>query len=218
MDKIEGLAYNPNEDIASQSKKATASKRSETLRNKIKQIDEVKVAQRNEVKQRKKALPEHLVGAIDEVKVIRSKKLEILNAEDNLKIADEKNDKKRKQNLMEIKADFTDELKLLADIKNRQVEEQKKFHQRRSAYDVLTSQINDNNMIRIKDQEDKEKEQKQMRLHYSKMLEDEAHDREVNHENKDRLRDDLDKANQQMIKHKEFLIEQEKEEEDKIKQ
>jgi len=27
---------------------------------------------------------------------------------------------------MEIKADFTDELKLLADIKNRQVEEQKK--------------------------------------------------------------------------------------------
>jgi len=163
-------------------------------------------------------LPEHLVGAIDEVKVIRSKKLEILNAEDNLKIADEKNDKKRKQNLMEIKADFTDELKLLADIKNRQVEEQKKFHQRRSAYDVLTSQINDNNMIRIKDQEDKEKEQKQMRLHYSKMLEDEAHDREVNHENKERLREDLDKANQQMIKHKEFLIEQEKEEEDKIKQ
>lgn len=49
-----------------------------------------------------------------------------MNAEDNLKIADEKNDKKRKQNLMEIKADFTDELKLLADIKNRQVEEQKK--------------------------------------------------------------------------------------------
>jgi len=78
------------------------------------------------VKQRKKALPEHLVASIDEVKVIRSKKLEIINAEDNLKIADEKNDKKRKQNLMEIKADFTDELKLLADIKNRQVEEQKK--------------------------------------------------------------------------------------------
>lgn len=78
------------------------------------------------MKQRKKALPEHLVASIDEVKVIRSKKLEIINAEDNLKIADEKNDKKRKQNLMEIKADFTDELKLLADIKNRQVEEQKK--------------------------------------------------------------------------------------------
>lgn len=71
-------------------------------------------------------MPEHLVNAIDEVKVIKSKKLEIVNAEDNLKIADEKNDKKRKQNLMEIKADFTDELKLLADIKNRQVEEQKK--------------------------------------------------------------------------------------------
>lgn len=71
-------------------------------------------------------MPDHLVNAIDEVKVIKSKKLEIVNAEDNLKIADEKNDKKRKQNLMEIKADFTDELKLLADIKNRQVEEQKK--------------------------------------------------------------------------------------------
>lgn len=73
-------------------------------------------------------------------------------------------------------------------------------------------------MTRIKDTEEKEKEQKQMRLHYSKMLEDEAHDREVNHENKDRLRDDLDKANQQMIHHKEFLIVQEKEEEEKIRQ
>jgi len=50
------------------------------------------------------------------------------------------------------------------------------------------------------------------------MLEDEAHDREVNHENKERLREDLDKANQQMIQHKEFLIVQEKEEEEKIKQ
>lgn len=34
---------------------------------------------------------------------------------------------------MEIKQDFTDELKLLADIKNRQVEEQKKYQQRRKA-------------------------------------------------------------------------------------
>lgn len=50
------------------------------------------------------------------------------------------------------------------------------------------------------------------------MLEDEAHDREVQFENKERLRGDLDTANQQMIRHKEFLIQQEKEEEDKIKQ
>jgi len=61
------------------------------------------------------------------------KKQEILNAEDNLSIKDEKIDRKRKQNLMEIKQDFTDELKLLADIKNRQVEEQKKYQQRRKA-------------------------------------------------------------------------------------
>lgn len=82
---------------------------------------------------------------------------------------------------------------------------------------MLTAQINDNNMKRIKDNEEKDKEQKQMRLHYSKMLEDEALDREVMHDNKTRLREDLDTANQQMIRHKEFLIGQEKEEEDKIK-
>jgi len=73
-------------------------------------------------------------------------------------------------------------------------------------------------MVRIKDAEERDKEQKQMRLHYSKMLEDEANDREVQHENKNRLRDELDSANQQMIRHKEFLVVQEKEEEEKIKQ
>jgi len=73
-------------------------------------------------------------------------------------------------------------------------------------------------MVRIKDGEERDKEQKQMRLHYSKMLEDEANDREVQHENKNRLRDELDSANQQMIRHKEFLVAQEKEEEEKIKQ
>jgi len=50
------------------------------------------------------------------------------------------------------------------------------------------------------------------------MLEDESHDREVQHENKNRLRDELDVANQQMIKHKEFLVDQEKDDEHKIKQ
>lgn len=218
LTKIESLAYDPTKDIASQSMKAQSLKKSEVLRNKIKQIDEGKQDDKSKVKSKEKALPEHIIKNIDEVKVINSKKLEIWNAEDNLKIKDEKMERKRKQNLMEIKQDFTDELKLLADIKNRQVEEQKKYQQRRKAYDVLTAQINDNNMVRIKNNEEKEKEQKQMRLHYSKMLEDEAHDREVNHENKNRLRDELDSANQQMIRHKEFLIQQEKEEEEKIKQ
>jgi len=110
-------------------------------------------------------LPSHIIKNIDEVKVIYSKKNEILNSEDNLRLKAEKEEKKRKQNLMEIKQDFTDELKLLADIKNRQVEEQKKFQQRRAAYNVLTAQINDNNMKRIKENEERDKEQKQMRLH-----------------------------------------------------
>lgn len=47
------------------------------------------------------------------------------------------------------------------------------------------------------------------------MLEDEANDREVQHENKNRLRDELDSANQQMIRHKEFLVVQEKEDEER---
>lgn len=126
LTKIESLAYDPTKDIASQSMKAQSLKKSEILRNKIKQIDEGKQDDKSKVKSKEKALPEHIIKNIDEVKVINSKKLEILNAEDNLKIKDEKMDKKRKQNLMEIKQDFTDELKLLADIKNRQVEEQKK--------------------------------------------------------------------------------------------
>jgi len=113
--------------------KAQSLKKSEALRNKIKQIDEGKMDEKNKVKSKEKALPAHLVKNIDEVKVIISKKQEILNAEDNLCIKDEKIDRKRKQNLMEIKQDFTDELKLLADIKNRQVEEQKKYQQRRKA-------------------------------------------------------------------------------------
>jgi len=126
LDKIEVLAYDPSMDIASQSMKKQNLKKSEALRNRIKQIDEGKLADKNKVKPRQKDLPAHIVSNIDEVKVIRSKKLEIVNAEDNLKIKSELDDKKRKQNLMEIKADFTDELKLLSDIKSRQVEEQKK--------------------------------------------------------------------------------------------
>jgi len=48
-------------------------------------------------------------------------------------------------------------------------------------------------------------------------LEDESKDREVQHERKIQLREELDKANNNMIEHKEYLHEKEKEEEQKIK-
>jgi len=73
-------------------------------------------------------------------------------------------------------------------------------------------------MNRIKEREEKDKEQKMMRLHYQKLLEDEANDREVQAENKNKLRDELDLANTQMINHKEAIALHEKEEDLKIKE
>jgi len=105
------------------------------------------------------------VQQIDEVKSIHSRKLEMLNAVENERIIAEKQNKARKQNLMEIKQDFQEELKLLEDIKQRQVLEQKRFEQRKEAYNVLTHQIGENNIKRIKETEEKEKEQRHMRLH-----------------------------------------------------
>mmetsp|Transcript_44644 Transcript_44644/g.97484 ORF Transcript_44644/g.97484 Transcript_44644/m.97484 type:complete len:109 (+) Transcript_44644:648-974(+) len=57
-----------------------------------------------------------------------------------------------------------------------------------------------------------------MRLHYRRLLDDEAKDREVQHERKVVLRSELENANNQMIEHKEFLKQKEHEEELKIKQ
>jgi len=73
------------------------------------------------------------VNQIDEVKEIQSKKLEMLNATENERIIIQKQGKQRKENLMEIKQDFQDELKLLEGIKQRQVEEQHRYEQRKEA-------------------------------------------------------------------------------------
>lgn len=97
--------------------------------------------------------------------MIKSKKLEMVNAKENEKLIVEKQERKRKENLIEIKADFMEELKLLGDMKQRQVQEAQKFQARKDAYNVLTHQIGENNIKRIKETEEKEKEQKQMRLH-----------------------------------------------------
>jgi hypothetical protein len=48
-------------------------------------------------------------------------------------------------------------------------------------------------------------------------LEDEQHEREIQHERKINLRSDLEKANNAMISNKLYLAEKEKEEELKIK-
>jgi len=74
-----------------------------------------------------------MVNNIDEVKLIKSKKLEVINAVENIELIKEKEQRTKKQNLVEIKQDFIEELKLLEDIKARQANEKRKFLQRREA-------------------------------------------------------------------------------------
>lgn len=193
--------------------------KSEQLRNKIKEIDEKKRLQNStDTFQTKKETPQYLINQIDEVKLIKSKKLEVLNAKENEELIKEKEHRHRKNNLMDVKQDYLEELKLLEDIKMKQEIEAKKFKQRREAYQVLTHQIEENNIKRIKENEEKEKEQKQMRLHLERLLEDEAKEREVQHERKVELRSELAKANEKMIEHKQYLKELEHEEEMKVKE
>lgn len=74
-----------------------------------------------------------MVNNIDEVKLIKSKKLEVINSVENTELIKEKEQRTKKQNLVEIKQDFIEELKLLEDIKARQENEKRKFQQRRDA-------------------------------------------------------------------------------------
>lgn len=129
--------------------------------------------------------------------------MEITNAIDNKRLIVEKNERKRKENLIEIKQDFIEELKLLGDVKVKQAIEVNRYKKRREAYNVLTHQIDENNMKLIKDREEKDKEIKQMHVHYQRLLDDEAKDREVQHERKLNLREELDSANKVMMEHKE---------------
>lgn len=81
---------------------------------------------------------------IDEVKVMKSKKNEIVVTNENFKLKADKDQKTKKQILTEVKNDMKQELFVLEKIKQQQEIERKRREDRINARRVLDTQIGEN--------------------------------------------------------------------------
>lgn len=162
-------------------------------------------------------MPEFKMNYIDEVKVMKSKKNEIIIANENFKLKADKDQKTKKQVLTEVKNDMQQELFVLEKIKQQQDIEKKRREDRINARKVLDNQIDENFNRRQQEWYEKQQEAKKVRDQNKKLVEQEQNERQIKHEKKQALKAELDAANNQAIEHKERLAQKEKEEAERLR-
>lgn len=94
---------------------------------------------------------------------MKSKKTEIINANLNFKLKEQKDEKTKKQTLVEVKNDMLEELSVLSQVKKQQEIERQKREERINAKQVLNEQINENMNKREQLKYEKEETAKKMR-------------------------------------------------------
>jgi len=94
---------------------------------------------------------------------MKSKKTEIINANLNFKLKEQKDEKTKKQTLVEVKNDMLEELSVLSQVKKQQEIERKRSDERINAKQVLDVQINENMNKREQFKYEKEEAAKKMR-------------------------------------------------------
>lgn len=94
---------------------------------------------------------------------MKSKKTEIINANLNFKLKEQKDEKTKKQTLVEVKNDMLEELSVLSQVKKQQEIEKKRREERINAKQVLDVQINENMNKREQFKYEKEEAAKKMR-------------------------------------------------------
>lgn len=122
-------------------------------------------------------MPEFKMNYIDEVKVMKSKKNEIIIANENFKLKADKDQKTKKQVLTEVKNDMQQELFVLEKIKQQQDIEKKRREDRINARKVLDNQIDENFNRRQQEWYEKQQEAKKVRDQNKKLVEQEQNER-----------------------------------------
>jgi len=133
------IDFNNNIKQATQTKSNFYKKQLEDIDNQKRQK-----AQTAFMNKKKQDMPEFRLNYIDEVKVMKSKKNELVIANENFKLKNDLDLKKRKQVLTEVKNDMQTELFVINKMKQQQEHEINKRDERVRARKVLDNQIDEN--------------------------------------------------------------------------
>lgn len=133
------IDFNNNIKQATQTKSNFYKKQLEDIDNQKRQK-----AQTDFMNKKKQDMPEFRLNYIDEVKVMKSKKNELVIANENFKLKNDLDLKKRKQVLTEVKNDMQTELFVINKMKQQQEHEINKRDERVRARKVLDNQIDEN--------------------------------------------------------------------------
>merc|ERR1712216_409085 len=133
------IDFNNNIKQATQTKSNFYKKQLEDIDNQKRQK-----AQTAFMNKKKQDMPEFRLNYIDEVKVMKSKKNELVIANENFKLKNDLDLKKRKQVLTEVKNDMQTELFVINKMKQQQEHEKNKRDERVRARKVLDNQIDEN--------------------------------------------------------------------------